>query len=122
MIKRLRKWIQAGWGLLTNGYVRGFLPGGSAIYICPLGAFYALFQKVSIVRMKADEQACINCGACSRACAMGVDPSAEPNSAECIRCGECLDVCPVHALCFTALGKELHLKSKGENKNEEKPA
>lgn len=31
-------------------------------YICPLGAFYALFQKVSLVRMHVDEQACVNCG------------------------------------------------------------
>ena len=80
-------------------------------YICPLGAFYALFQKISIVRMKFDEDLCIGCGACSKACGMKVDPRKDPNSPECIRCGECKDVCPVHALSFAIMEKELGRKA-----------
>lgn len=91
-------------------------------YICPLGAFYALFQKISIVRMKADEHACTGCGACSRVCAMGVDPVRDPNSAECIRCGECMDACPAKALSFTALSKEISLRSNENHGNEKKTA
>ena len=67
-------------------------------YICPLGAFYALFQKVSLVRMHVDENACVNCGLCARTCKMNVDPHKNPNSCECIRCRECVDACPKHAL------------------------
>ncbi len=67
-------------------------------YICPLGAFYALFQKVSLLRMTFEREACVNCGECSKACKMKVDPVKTPNSAECIRCGECVKACPVKAL------------------------
>ncbi|WP_051211671.1 4Fe-4S binding protein [Butyrivibrio fibrisolvens] len=69
-------------------------------YICPLGAFYALFQKVSILRMHFDENKCISCGACSRQCKMNVDPVKNPNSCECIRCGDCVKACPKGALSF----------------------
>ena len=67
-------------------------------YVCPLGAFYALFRKVSLVRMAVDETACVHCGACAKICKMNVDPVKEPDSAECIRCGECMKVCPKSAL------------------------
>ncbi len=76
-------------------------------YLCPLGAFYALFQRVSIVKMNVDPTACTNCGICRHACPMQVDPSKVPNSTECIRCGECIQSCPAHALSFTAAGKKL---------------
>ena len=33
---RLRKAVQAGWGILTNAYVNGFLPGNPMIYQGPL--------------------------------------------------------------------------------------
>ena len=74
-------------------------------YMCPLGAFYALFQKISVLRMSIDEDSCVKCGACSRQCKMGVDPMRNPNSAECIRCGECVKICPKNALSWTAAGK-----------------
>ena len=75
-------------------------------YICPLGAFYGLFQKVSLVRMHLDEASCINCGKCARTCKMNVDPRINPNSNECIRCRECVNACPVHALSMGIPGKE----------------
>ena len=69
-------------------------------YLCPLGAFYALFQRVSLIRLRVDAAACTGCGACARACPMQVDPAGTPNSTECIRCGECVRACPAHALTF----------------------
>lgn len=69
-------------------------------YICPLGAFYALFQRISLLRMAFDKEKCVSCGACSNVCKMNVDPTQKPNSAECIRCSECVKVCPKKALKF----------------------
>ena len=82
-------------------------------YICPLGAFYALFQRISLIRMKVDEGACISCGACSRVCPMNVDPSKTPNSPECIRCGECVKACPVRAMSFTGKAGKAPSAEKG---------
>ena len=67
-------------------------------YICPLGAFYGLFQKVSLIRMRVDREACVDCGTCAKTCKMNVDPHTTPNSNECIRCGACTKACPMHAL------------------------
>ena len=69
-------------------------------YLCPLGAFYALFQRASLIRMRVDASACVNCGRCAGVCPMQVDPSKSPNSTECIRCGECVRACPADALSF----------------------
>lgn len=74
-------------------------------YVCPLGAFYAMFQRVSVLRLDFDESACVHCGECSAICKMNVDPTLKPNSAECIRCGECTKVCPKHALSFQTVFK-----------------
>lgn len=69
-------------------------------YICPLGAFYALFQKLSLLRMHVDEHKCVNCGRCAESCRMNVDPRRTPNSTECIRCRDCVSACPTQALSF----------------------
>ena len=70
-------------------------------YICPLGAIYSFFNKVSLYRYGIDDSACNRakgCSACSRACPMGVDPVKDPNSLECIRCGTCSATCPQKAI------------------------
>lgn len=67
-------------------------------YICPLGAIYSLFNRVSLIRLKVDESKCINCGKCAKACKMCVDPVKTPNSGECIRCMDCAKACPEHAI------------------------
>jgi ferredoxin-type protein NapH len=69
-------------------------------YICPLGAFYGIFQRFSFLRLTVDTERCVGCGACTRQCKMNVDVVHEPNSAECIRCGACTKVCPTGALKF----------------------
>ena len=69
-------------------------------WLCPLGAFYALFNRVSLFQMKVDKNKCISCGKCARACKMDVDVTKTPNHTECIRCGMCVRACPTNAVCF----------------------
>lgn len=67
-------------------------------YLCPLGAFYGPFNKISLVSMHLDQERCVGCKACYQSCDMCVDPSVKTNSAECIRCGKCIQACPKQAL------------------------
>ena len=69
-------------------------------YVCPLGAFYALFNRVSLFRIKVDKNKCVSCGKCAKACKMNVDVTKTPNHTECIRCGMCIHACPTGAVCF----------------------
>ena len=68
--------------------------------LCPLGAFYGFFNRISFVQLEMDHTACISCGKCSKVCPMDVNPSKNPNSMECIRCGKCIDQCEKGAIHF----------------------
>ncbi len=67
-------------------------------YICPLGAIYSLFNKVSLFRMSCSSEGCINCGRCATVCGMQVDPRKDANHPECIRCLKCKTLCPSGAI------------------------
>ena len=67
-------------------------------WLCPLGAFYGLLNKVSLFQMRVDTHKCVSCGACAKACKMDVDITKTPNHAECIRCGMCMKACPTDAI------------------------
>ena len=64
-------------------------------FICPLGALYGLFNKISVFGVKVDNSKCINCDKCTRHCKMDVHHVGDQ---ECISCGECMDVCPTNAI------------------------
>lgn len=69
-------------------------------WLCPLGAFYALLNKVSLFGMKVDKHKCVSCGKCAKACKMDVDVTKTPDHTECIRCGMCVRACPTKAVSF----------------------
>ena len=69
-------------------------------WLCPLGAFYALLNKVSLFGMKVDKRKCVSCGKCAKACKMDVDVTKAPDHTECIRCGMCVRACPTKAISF----------------------
>ncbi len=75
--------------LFTRGWCR---------YLCPYGAWTAPFNKISFLRLYRDDDACIHCNKCTRACPMDIDVVKENRSPECILCGRCEDVCPVNCL------------------------
>ncbi len=67
-------------------------------YICPLGAIYGLFNKVSFYKYKVDTQKCIKCGLCQKTCKLSIKVFENPNSVDCIRCSQCKAACPVKAI------------------------
>ncbi len=67
-------------------------------WLCPLGAFYSLFNRVSMYRFHVDRDKCVNCGKCARVCGMDVDIRDNQVHPECIRCGECEKACPTSAI------------------------
>lgn len=79
-------------------------------YLCPLGAFYSLFNRISLYRYRSLKEKCTDCGACEKVCLMGIKPDMTPNSLECIRCGKCIKICPHNAIekvdLLTAFRKE----------------
>ena len=84
-------------------------------WLCPLGAFYALLNKVSLFQMRVDTGKCVSCGACARACKMDVDITKSPNHTECIRCGMCMKACPTDAIRYT-----FGFGDSSQNENKEK--
>ena len=83
-------------------------------WICPLGAIYSLFNKVSFLKIQVDHEKCVGCQKCSRVCKMDVNVVDTPNHPECIRCGECMKVCPTDAICYHY---GFSTKKQAENKN-----
>lgn len=67
-------------------------------YICPLGAIYALFNRISVYGYWIEESKCTNCMRCKKACPMQVNPRTQCNHAECIRCGACKKSCETGAV------------------------
>lgn len=67
-------------------------------YICPLGAIYALFNKISVYKYAVNEKKCTGCKQCEQACPMNISPYKETNHAECIRCGICKTTCSFDAI------------------------
>jgi polyferredoxin len=58
--------------------------------VCPLGAIYSLFNKVSIFRMVHHPDKCVLCKQCYTDCPMGVRFYEGANQVDCIRCLKCM--------------------------------
>jgi polyferredoxin len=71
--------------------------------LCPLGAIYALFNKISILHLQYDREKCLSCKKCAKACQLKIEPASQANSPECVRCGMCVNVCGHNALTFRIL-------------------
>ncbi|HLO78959.1 MAG TPA: 4Fe-4S dicluster domain-containing protein, partial [Magnetospirillum sp.] len=81
-------------------------------HLCPVGAFYGLIGRASVVRVRADNRAaCNNCMKCFAVCPerqviapalRGADKGVGPVivSGDCTNCGRCIDVCSEHVFRF----------------------
>ena len=66
-------------------------------FICPLGAFYGLFNRIALLSVKLDESKCVHCNACLRTCKMDIR---KVGDCECISCGDCKAACKFGAVRF----------------------
>jgi polyferredoxin len=66
--------------------------------LCPLGAFYSLFSRVTLVRLEFIEGNCVHCLSCVAHCPTGCRPYEKQDSRECILCLKCVDACRFRAL------------------------
>lgn len=74
-------------------------------FLCPLGAIYSLFAKLSFLGVKVSPKACIDCGRCVQHCRMDIRRVGDH---ECIQCGECIPVCPTKAISWKGGAIRLH--------------
>ena len=64
-------------------------------FLCPLGALYGLFNKISFFGIQVNTDKCTHCGLCQGKCKMDIKSVGDQ---ECISCGECIPVCPTKAI------------------------
>ncbi|MEN6384257.1 MAG: 4Fe-4S binding protein [Phycisphaerales bacterium] len=73
--------------------------------LCPLGAIFGLFNKVSVFFLKLNPAACTNCQVCHTNCKMGLKPDLQANDNNCIRCLDCTS-CKPNALSVGSVFKK----------------
>ena len=79
-------------------------------HLCPLGAFYAVASKFSLIRVHHDASKCNKCGKCKLVCpeVQVLDMVGKRNgkvASECISCGRCVEICEEDALNFSIIGE-----------------
>lgn len=73
-----------------------FLRNPFCRFLCPYGALLGVVSRLSPVKVERDHSACIDCGACNKACPshLKIMEGKRVCSEECIGCLRCVDCCP----------------------------
>ncbi|GMA74831.1 quinol dehydrogenase ferredoxin subunit NapH [Methylorubrum aminovorans] len=98
--------LGAGWTVIAAVFLLDLLitRRGWCGHLCPVGAFYGLIGKASLVRVAAARREdCTNCGACFQICTEPhvITPALKGKGTtlilheDCLNCGGCIDSCPV---------------------------
>ena len=93
------------------------LKNGWCGHICPLGGFYSLVGRFSLIRVHHNADNCTACMKCKEVCPenqvlhMITKTSMPVLSGECTNCGRCVEVCDDNALNFSIK----NLKKENEN-------
>jgi len=101
--------IGSGWAILLGIFIFDafVLKDGWCGYICPLGAFYSLVGKFSILRISFNTPTCTHCVECTKVCpepqVLDLKLASDKgyiSAGECTNCGRCITVCPEDTLHF----------------------
>ena len=106
--------LGAAWAIVLAVFLFDLLVSrrGWCGHLCPVGAFYGLIGRVSLLRVAADaREACTDCGDCFVVCPepQVITPALRGKGADtrlvlsgdCTNCGRCMDVCPDDVFRFT---------------------
>ena len=63
-------------------------------FMCPLGAIWGLFNRISALKLKVDKHHCLECDICRKVCPMDISIYEDPHHFDCIRCMRCVTACP----------------------------
>ncbi|MDL2236426.1 4Fe-4S binding protein [Christensenellaceae bacterium OttesenSCG-928-K19] len=97
-------WVLIGLLILAVFAYRGFCR-----FVCPLGAIYSFFNKISIFGIKLEKNACTHCGKCVKTCPVDIKT---PGDRECINCGKCISTCSHGSISWK------HMRGKEQNEME----
>ncbi len=97
---------------LAGGIMLGLLVLSLALknpwcrYLCPYGALLGLLGLLSPLRVRRDQEACISCHRCERACPAAIPITAKTvvRNPECVGCLDCVAACPVDSCLEAACG------------------
>jgi ferredoxin-type protein NapH len=98
-----------GWTAVAGVFVFDLivLKNGFCGHLCPLGGFYSLVGRYSLVRVGHDKEMCSLCMRCVDVCperqvlSMVGRSTLLVGSGECTNCGRCTEVCEERAMAFT---------------------
>lgn len=85
-------------------------------FVCPFGLISWIAERVSILGVRIDKDACTQCGACIRACPSAAAEDrvqAKRFPADCFSCTRCLNVCPSDAVRYTSVFRKNTTQTKG---------
>lgn len=90
-------------------FIAAVLMAGLFVYrpwchlFCPFGLAGWIVERFSLYRIRVDENKCVSCGACLKACpsdAMDGILNKKKVRPDCFSCGVCVEICPVKAVSF----------------------
>jgi polyferredoxin len=75
-------------------------------FLCPLGAFYSLFNRVAFAGIVVEADKCTGCQKCVKNCKMDIKCVGD---GECIQCGCCIEECTAGAIQRTIRGRRQNI-------------